>query len=389
MYGFVGSLGWGLAMNGVTAWLGPGLDPNELRGWAARKNLAEDARWAMDTILSGNDIPQFGPYVALLLGHHFVRIAYEGAIAIRSGNPHVGIPALAALLNDTFAQITASARHLTKMLDNKKKTYADILAELAAELEAHHNAFTGQAVRLARWLETNLGLFYVDGALVGATVPIAYRLGLNPAQPASIWGAGLDAITREWGGTLAVLGAATLDGNEPKATLDLTGIRVTSQDQRADRYLAGRFDPQFPVELKILILMIEGDLNTARLVLPRMARGHQSADFRARTVTCYHCLSALKRICDQYPGLNTKGLSGLRAILTDAPAKRLLSPPGEKVRNRSVHYEMNDPAIIPDLARPMNGLVEAVCCGWSWEAFDQDVREITERSAEHLAEWRA
>jgi hypothetical protein len=116
-------------MTGVTARSGPGLDPDELRGWAARRNLAEDARWAMDTVLSGNKVPEFGPYVGLLLSHHFVRIAYEGTAAIRSGNPHVGIPVLAALLNDTFARITANARHLTKMLDNNKKSYTDILSE--------------------------------------------------------------------------------------------------------------------------------------------------------------------------------------------------------------------------------------------------------------------
>lgn len=371
----------------ATTQSGPGLNPDELRGWAARKNLAEDARWAMDTILSGNEIPEFGPYIGLLLSHHFVRIAYEGAAAIRSSNPHVGIPALAALLDDTFAQITASARHLTKMLDNNKKSYTDILSEFAAELTEHRDALTGKAVRLARWLETDLGLYFVDGALVGATVPIAYRLGLNPAQPASMWGADLNAITKEWGATLAVLGAATFDPSAPEATLNLRGIRVTYRDRRADRYLAGRFEPQFPLELKLLILLIEGDLNTVRLILPRTARGYQSAEFRARTVTCYHCLSSLRRICDQYPNLDTKGLSGVRAILADAPAQRLLSPTGEKIRNRSVHYEMNDPAILPDLARPMSGLVETICSGWSWESFDQDVREVTERSAELLANW--
>jgi hypothetical protein len=125
-----------------------------------------------------------------------------------------------------------------------------------------------------------------------------------------------------------------------------------------------------PLEVKLLILMVEGDLNTARLILPRTVRGHQNAEFRARTVTCYHCLSAIRRICDQYPNLDTKGLAGLRALLADAPAQRLLSPTGEKIRNRSVHYEMNDPAIIPDLARPMSGLVEAICSEWSWESFD-------------------
>jgi hypothetical protein len=375
-------------MAGRTARPGLGLDPDELRGWAARKSLAEDARWATDAILSANETPQCRPHVALILGHHFVRIAYEGALAIRSTNPNVGIPALADQIEDTFAQITARARHLTKMLDNKKKTYADILSELAAEMEAHHDAFTGNAVRLTQWLETDLGLFIVDGAVVGASVPIFYRLGLHPARRGSVWGADLTAVTGEWGETLSLLGAATLDFSDPKGTLDLAGVRVTSQDCKADRYLAGRFDPEFPVELKILMLIIEADLNAARLILPHTARGHESAEFRARTVTCYHCLSALERISGQYRTLSTKGLSGLRAILTDAPAQRLLSSAGEKVRNRSVHYEMNDPAIVPDLTRPMNGLVEAVCSNWSWEAFDQDVRKVTERSAELLAGWR-
>jgi hypothetical protein len=375
-------------MAGVTAQSGQSLDPDELRGWAARKNLAEDARWAMDTVLSGNEVPEFAPCVGLLLSHHFVRIAYEGAIAIRSGNAHVGIPDLAALLSDTFAQITARARHLTKMLDNTKKSYAEILAEFAAQWEEHRNAFTGNAVWLVRWLETDLGLYFVDGALVGATVPIAYRLGLDPAQPDSMWGADLAAITQEWGRALVALSAATLDFKEPAAALDLTGIRVTRRARRADRYLAGRFDPQLPIELKLLILMIEGDLNTARLILPHTASGHQSAEFRARTVTCYHCLSALKRISEQYLDLHTKGLSGLRAILGGAAAQRLLSPTGEKIRNRSVHYEMKDPAIIPDLGRPMSGLVEAICSAWSWESFDQDVREVTERLAELIAGWK-
>lgn len=75
----------------------------------------------MDTVLSGNEAPEFSPFVGLLLSHHFVRIAYEGAAAIQCGNPYVGIPALAALLHDSFAQITARARHLTKMLNNNKR----------------------------------------------------------------------------------------------------------------------------------------------------------------------------------------------------------------------------------------------------------------------------
>lgn len=367
---------------------GAGIDSSELRGWAARKSVAEDARWLMDVILSGNKVPQLVGYVPFLLGQHLVRIAYEGTVALRSANPHVGIPLLAALLNGKFDRVTESARHLTKLLDNTKKPYGDVLSEFAAELKVHHDWLTGNAVRLARWLETDIGLLYVDDALVGATVPIAYRMGLNLARPATMWGVDLNALSVEWGETLAVLGAATFDDSQPKVTLDLAGIRVISRDQRADRYLARRFDLQFPQELKLLILMIESDLNTARLVLPRTAYGHENAEFRARVVIAYHCLSALKRISDQHPGLNTPGLDGLRELLSDPAARRLLSSSGKKVRNRSVHYEMNDPTILPDLTRPMNGIVEAVCDGRSWRAFDQDIRELTNRAAEHLALWK-
>ena len=81
-------------------------------------------------------------------------------------------------------------------------------------------------------------------------------------------------------------------------------------------------------------------------------------------------------------------ISKCRSSINSDPAQRLLSPSGEKIRNRSVHYEMNDPAIIPDLDRPMNGLVETICSAWTWESFDQDVREVTERLAQLIAGWK-
>ena len=51
-------------------------------------------------------------------------------------------------------------------------------------------------------------------------------------------------------------------------------------------------------------------------------------------------------------------------------------------------FRNDEAAIVPNLARPMNGLVEAICSTWSWEGFDQDVRELTERSAELIADWK-
>ena len=369
--------------------LGSNPDAGDLRSCVSRLMVAEDARWTADVVQSTTSLPDVSAYVSLVMGHHFVRIAYEGAVAVRSTNPDVGVPALAALLEDKYAAITARARHATKLLDNTKKSYADVLLDLAKEMKTHHEALTGNSVWWARRWETDLGIYSLNGTMIGATAPISYRLGFNPTETESISGADLSAVTNEWGGTVAVLSAAALDASEPAPTLTFSGVRFTSRDVLVSRYLPSRFDPRFAPEVKLLMLLVEGDLNTARLLLPHTSAGHEHAVFRARVVTAYHCLSALRQICDTTKGLGSLSLRALRSLLSDAPTQRLLSAGGAKVRNRSVHYEMSDPATVPDLARPMYGLVEAVYPRQTFEGFDADIRATTERAAEVLAEWTA
>ena len=366
---------------------GASVDPEKLRGSVSRAILAEDARWAMDVILSAMRVNHLSSYVPLTMGHHFVRIDYEGAKAVQSPNPRVGVPELAKLIQPEYEAITARARHLTKLLDNTKKSYAEVLADLAAEIEVHHEALTGNAMPAFRWLETDLAVYSLNQATMGGSIPIGYRLGFNPTNTQAISNEDIFAVSEEWGRTLVILGAAAFDPSEPAVTLELADIRMDSRDELAYRYFGTRFDPRFPPELKALLLLVEGDLNASRLFLPRTSVGHEGAVFRAQVVTAYHCLSALQKISDAYAAEDSGGLRRLRALLSDDSTQRLLSQGGKKVRNRCVHYEISDPTIIPDLSKPMYGLVEAVCPGRTWETFKTDVRDVTTRSAELLADW--
>jgi hypothetical protein len=366
-----------------------GANPEEIRAWVSRKLLVEDARWAMDVSLSVIDVDQFRGYVPLVVGHHFVRIAYEGAIAARSANARVGRPELAVLLRDNFAKLTARIRHLAKLLDNRSKSYREVLSDLASELEIHHENLTGNSIPMARWPEKDLGLFYLEGAIIGATIPISYRLGLHPAPSASISNPELRSAAEEWGGSLAVLSAMTLDPRAPVPTLDLSTIEISYRDRLASKYLPTRFEQQFPQEVALLLLLLEGDLNTSRLLLPRMSSGHEGPVFRAQLITIYHCLRALRQICAGFSALDTPSLRNLRSLLVDESVVRLLSPQGTKIRNRSVHYEMSDPTIILDLSKPMYGLVEAVFPDRTWETLNADVLEVTSRAAQLLADWKS
>ncbi|MEU8632489.1 hypothetical protein AB0C38_10000 [Amycolatopsis sp. NPDC048633] len=363
----------------------------ELRGNAARQMLEEDARWAMDVVLSGRETGgDNAAYFPLLLGHHFVRIAYEGAIALRSPRPHVGIPELAALLNEQYAAITARARHATKLLDDTQKSDDDVLSELEKILEDHHNRLTGNTFRWTRWLQSDIGLFLHQDRLIGATAPTAYRLGLDITNVSTISGEDLRAVSEEWGATMAVLGVAALNTSRPTATIDLSGgFEINYRDRRVSRYFRRRFESKFPNSLKTLLLLIEGDLNTARTVLPRTTVNHEQAGFRARTITLYHSLTTLKRVLARYPDTNTEGMRGIQILLGDSPTLRLLSSEGRQVRNRCMHYEMSDPTLHLDLSLPMFGIIEAVYPGNNWDQFDRDVTSVTSRVADLLGCWKS
>lgn len=368
---------------------GPGIDMDELRGWAARKMMYEDGAWAADIARSTGSGNLVAAYAGLFLSHHFVRIAHEGATAIRSTSRYVGIPELAAQLSDQYAAITARSRHKTKILDDTKKTLPDVLAEFRDELVTHRHAFTGKAKWWVRWAETDLGLYFLGDSLVGATVPASYRLGIDPREPAvNMTGQPLFEISREWGAAVAVMCGATFVIDQPEGSIDFSGLAIRTSDCRAERYLAGRFETVFPWELKLLLLLIEGDLNGSRLVLPLTAHGHQGAVFRAQMITAYHCLTSLRRIADFYPDLVSPAMMRLRKILDNDPVKRIVSAEGLKVRNRCVHYEMNDPRLQPDLTMPMCGLVEILVPGHSWASLASDVGEATGEVSELLARWR-
>lgn len=360
----------------------------ELRGLAARSMIAEDARWGMDVVLSGQEVGAISGYLPLLLGHHWVRIAYEGARALRSHDWYVGVPALADMLQDRYAAITARGRHAAKLLDDTKKGYDQVLIELDRLLEDHHAELTGKTFRWLRGLETDLGIYYCGDMVAGATLPVAYRLGLEVADGGMIAGQAARAVSEEWGATLAVLGAAALDPSEPAATIDFRhACAIGYRDHLASRYFRGRFEAGFGNGLRALLLLIEGDLNTARALLPHTAFGHEQPVFRARTITLYHALTALQRIAERHGSLDTPGLRALRAMLRDSPTRRLLSREGKFVRNRCMHYEITDPTIQPDASRPMFGLVEAVYPGHTWEEFYADVATVTCRLADCLDSW--
>jgi hypothetical protein len=360
-------------------------DPAARRGIAARMIVAEDARWIQDVVHSANAAADDGAMASavLMLGHHFVRIAYEGSIALRSANL-VGEPALAKLLTDEFQTITERARHMSKLLDDTKKSEDEVLDEIGDALAQNRRIFLDGVHPLVRSLAKDLGIYRIDGRIVGATVPMSYRLGLDASSPQTMFAEATSAVTREWGTTLATLGAADLEQSTQTSTLALDSSTISDQDVRSSKYLAQRYDAVLDEREKLLLLMIEGDLNCNELYLPLTSAGHEQPVFRARVVSLYHSLRAVSSIVEPCTSIAARRV---QQILDDGPTQKVLSPSGKQVRNRCVHYEIRDARITINPGRPFYGIVEDVFPGETFESFDRTVNDVTTRLAEALGDW--
>lgn len=362
------------------------------RGAVARELVAQDARWLMDAAISSQvACGDVGSVVGLSLVGQFSRVAYEGARVARHPDPNVGIAELAQLLPDEHSQVIARARHATKLLDDAKKTLADIGHELASALGAQRQEFTGNAPRLFRWVETDLGVFTISNRLLLTTVSAPIRFGQSLEPDLEKMESRAYGVSVKLGEAICVL--AAMGGVLPsqEATLDLSMLSsVASSDYRSWPYVHRRFDPDLPESAKLLLLLIEGDVNLAGYALPLTGMGHESAVFRARFVVVWRALSAIQQILDTYPGAVGRGASQLRSELNSSQIAILREHEGSKaLRNQCVHYMLRHDVVDFDVQAPMFGLVETLWEGQTYLSVESLVGEVLDRLSDLLHGWRA
>ena len=360
-----------------------------LLGQAAHTMMAQDALWISDALLSSSGDGNGSGVPPLVLFGHSSRIVYEGALAIRSANPVVGLPSLISLLPDQHGAVISRARHANKLLDDTKKTFRDLLVEMGAYYALHHKAFSGNAVWFARRFETDLGLFEAAGRTLGGTIPLQFRFGVPPTVSISDLGPIVHDVAVEQGSVLALLFKADGTGATATATIDYTPIGpVLSKDRKANRYLDARYDPALAMEAKLLLLMIEGEASTTDVVLPTTERGHREAVFRARIVSLFHVLSAIEAILSEYPSAQSDGARRIRQLMDESATRWFLDDPVVRtLRNRCMHYEIRDKQLALDPNLPMFGMVEAICSGRSFDQVNTESIAVINRVADALGAW--
>lgn len=351
--------------------------------------VAQDARWISDALLSSRGHSSARGVLPLVMLGHASRIAYEGAVLLKAADSLVGIPALVRLLPDDHADVIARARHAAKLIDDTRVSFEDLLGKLSRFYKIHSDRFSGNAVWFARRFESDLGIYEASGRVIASTIPVQFRVGIAPTVPFAELGPAMYDVAVDLGGALAVLVAAEGEGAPPSATIDFAGLgAVRSKDRKADRYLAGRFDTEIPFPAKLLILMLDGELQAVESVLPLTEGIYAESAFRARYVTLFHVARTLKAVLSAYPLARSAGSRRLSDVLDEPSTQQFLTGDGSRrLRNRCMHYEIRDRDLQLRTDLPMSGLVESFIPDKSYHEVDIRLRALASRLAAIVAEW--
>jgi hypothetical protein len=321
---------------------------------------------------------------------HCARIVYEGSIAVESPNPHLGVPEFANGLDHSHDGPIARSRHGGKFLDDNKKTFADLQGDMLVYYAAHQDEFLGNTVPFARFLESDISI--ISGAgnrVVGSSITSHFRSGIESSIDLESSGPLFFALARSQGGVLAWLSAFDGISTPNVATIDYSTVGgITGTDERVVRYLRDRYDPSFDVATKLIVLMVEGELNTCLSVMAAGEARHAESIFRARVVGVYHSLRAVEGVLDANPSATSTRTQNIRTMLAHPSTRRLLDEPAlRRIRNRCMHYEIRDTALPLDPALPMFGIVEALSSGDSFAGVHEEVVEVAARLAAAIHDW--
>lgn len=345
---------------------------------ASRTMVAQDANWLSKALYSA--VEEDGVWSIALFGHA-ARVVFEGSKIVR--DPDLGAPQLADLLNADFADVIARARQATKLLDDKNFPLPRLQSAMAESYRVHNQRFTGNAVWFARFLETDLAVGMLNGRVVAASIPMDRRFGLDVLDEPSVRGVG-----KALGGALAVLAALLGEPWDPNPVVDFRAIGAPAwRDRLAARYLGPAYEPDMPIETKLILLLAESEIATSVDVLPHTAGEFGVSVFRSQVVVLFHTLSSVLQITEAEQ-MRRAVSREVVAFLQQPRTKYFLEDAGfRQLRNYSVHYGIRDPKLKLDLSAPMFGLVERLT-GRSAADLAQDVIECSVALADLLAEWR-
>lgn len=304
-------------------------------------------------------------------------------------------PTLPSLLSSDAESIAKRSRHSLKLFEDKRGIEGQLAYFRDEILPAHSDRFLNNTwLRMARFLETDLGLFSYNHKIITTTHAATFHMGVDPIVLLKE-GAGeqLRAIWEEYGRYFARLGA-TLDPTVKKfvSYLDPAKFDKWPNDVRANRYYCRVFNGKDTLELNVLLTVFRGMLNFVESVITAGA-GHGLLDytvFKVRYLTLYQALRSLMALHDERSRqLGKRSMRLVEEIIGRPDVKLITDPAAKPFRRTLIHYGLDAQIDTTrmDVTKPLFGLIPICFPSYDIVAFGELIDHCMKETAAALNEW--
>ncbi|GHB15929.1 hypothetical protein GCM10010306_004310 [Streptomyces umbrinus] len=298
--------------------------------------------------------------LAFCMAPYFSLAMHESLLKLQKIDPSI----TAAFEPDTLA-ISARSRHSLKLFEDNKRGIEGQISYFRDEVFPAHSArFLGNTwLPLARFLETDLGLYTYEGRLITTTHSATYHLGFEPTKLLSE-GAGpyIRSVYEEYGALFGSLGADLEDEGAETFVTSLRSSSLNDEDVRASKYYGKVFNGPSTPEINAMLTTFRAMLNFTDLALADgVQREHvEYTTLKLAYLSIYQVLHSVRILVGDptYP-LTARSAESATNIVGSNSAKKIMSPTSRPFRNMLMHYNLPPRIDVSrvDLSKPFFGLI--------------------------------
>ncbi|XHM66177.1 hypothetical protein ACE6JH_04945 [Streptomyces nigra] len=305
-------------------------------------------------------------------------------------------PALPALLSSDVELIIARSRNSLKLFEDNRRGIDGQLAYFRDEITLKHSQrfLNNTWLKLARFLETDLGIYSYDKKIISTTHAATFHLGFDPLiSLEDRTGLTLQSVYEEYGAYFHHLGAR-LDSNS-HTFVNYVESRLFDRypnDVRAAKYYRRVFNGNVTPDINRLLMVFRGLMNfiDSVVTLGQASDRNEYTVFKIRFLTVYQVLRSLSMLHDERPGeLTAQSMRFIERITSTSAARLITDPVSKPFRNTLMHYDLDsriDMARV-DTAKPLFGLVPIYFPSHDFESFADTVDACIEETTSLMEEW--
>ncbi|MFC1421039.1 hypothetical protein [Streptacidiphilus cavernicola] len=305
-------------------------------------------------------------------------------------------PAVRAELSQDAEEIIARSRHSLKLFEDTHRWIAGQIDYFNNEiLPAHSSHFLGNTrLSIARFLETDLGIYCYDGRIISTTHSATFHLGIEPKQLLTAGGPYLVALFERYGRFFRKLGA-TMDSGPDTFVAHLDAHKIDGgRNKRAAKYYARVFNGKENPAINGLLVGFQGIVNFADglVAADTDVRNLEYTAFKIRYMALYTVLASLRKLHDDanYP-LSSRSMGFIKSIIDSPEAQAITVRSAKPFRNTLMHYNLHTRLDVSkvNLGESLFGLVPEYFPDHDAQTFGTLVDTCIRETASALNEWAA